>query len=349
MEYKKEHLTKYSEPEAWLCSTYPQLHAMWRVVMSNKDIMDTHTMKLTCTICKVKPSSGLHYGVKICEADKQFLKRTFHHQIKYPQCSKPGESVCPPRPRGWCQLCRLTTCLTVPINIAMIRVDKKPIAMKGKKIIDQNPISFEITIQPNQEFQIPEVIPSWSATPPPHSAMFQYLPPAPLIPYSTPSITQVYGSYNIDQELLLSDHAVPDQDSAPLDLSIKSKPKVVECDGLEELFLIDSPTKKLVDQLKEDLTKSSLSGKIFPRSRPSSPLYFDVYSKMPSLSRPSSADGRTRSTPSSSVLEVSYGLNKLSVNSTALGEALAQIQANISGSSLANLSSVSDILCDEEK
>jgi len=341
MDNKKVHPTKYSEPEAWLCSTYPQLYTMWKVVMSNKDNIDTHTMKLTCTICKVKPSSGLHYGVKICEADKQFLKRTFHHQLKYPQCSKSGKGVCPPRPRGWCQLCRLTTCLTVPINIAMIRVDKKV-----SKIMNQNPISYEITIQPNQEFLIPEVIPSsfvhsWSVAPPD-------LISNPLVPYSsTTSITHVYGSYNMDQEFLLSDHAVPDQDDAPLDLSIKPKPKVEECDGLEQIFL-DSPTKNLVEDLTSK-TKSSLSGKISHRSRSSSPLYFDVYSKMSSLSRPSSADGRTRSTPSSSVLELSYGLNKLSVNSTVLGEALAQIQANISGSSLANLSSLSDILCDGEK
>jgi len=66
----------------------------------------------------------------------------------------------------------------------------------------------------------------------------------------------------------------------------------------------------------------------------------------PALSR--SIENISTCTSPSPVLESSYGVNKLSVNSTILGHALTQIQASISmSSSLANLSSVSDILTEE--
>ena len=55
----------------------------------------------------------------MCEADKQFLKRTFHKGFKYAACSKSG---CPPKPRGWCQRCRLAACLSTPLNLAMLRI-----------------------------------------------------------------------------------------------------------------------------------------------------------------------------------------------------------------------------------
>ena len=79
MDYKG--YTQYSGPESWLYTTYPHLHAIWRQAVTSSDTT-TFNLELSCTICKVKPSSGLHYGVKICEADKQFLKRTFHYQLQ---------------------------------------------------------------------------------------------------------------------------------------------------------------------------------------------------------------------------------------------------------------------------
>ena len=72
-----------------------------------------------CLICNLREHTGPHYGVFMCEADKQFLKRTFHKGFKYAACSKSG---CPPKPRGWCQRCRLAACLSTPLNLAMLRI-----------------------------------------------------------------------------------------------------------------------------------------------------------------------------------------------------------------------------------
>jgi hypothetical protein len=392
MEYKG--YTQYSGPEAWLYATYPQLHAIWRQAFANKDTASLN-LELSCTICKVKPSSGQHYGVKICEADKQFLKRTFHYQLKYPPCTKTGEEgVCPPRPRGWCQVCRLRTCLATPINIAMIRVgDKLGGEGKNKKLAklkksqEPNPYTIQMTFQPNQEFQVPEhySIADWPlAFPPPPS--FQYYPTT-----TTPSFYDIPSFYRTrspqpqdyshptscydEQNQYMKqdqDQEIPpvSQECLPLDLSVKPEPVIVDDDQwyTDELTFAEFPTKLLICQSNEeplDLTKAGSTSNSPSKScftapsfqgfdwaktslRPYSPFSFGSDSSRSSLSRPSSADGRIRSTPSP-VLEASYGLNKLSVNSTALGDALAQIQANISASSLANLSSVSDILTDADK
>jgi len=388
MEYKG--YTQYSGPEAWLHATYPQLHAIWRQAFASKDTTSLN-LELTCTICKVKPSSGQHYGVKICEADKQFLKRTFHYQLKYPPCTKTGEEgVCPPRPRGWCQVCRLRTCLATPINIAMIRVGDKlggegKTRKSAKLKISQEPTPYRIhmTFQPTPELQVPEPYNTadWPlAFPPPPSYQyypttttpsfydipsFYRTPPPQPQDYSHPTLC--HGEQNQYRDQASSSVS---QECLPLDLSLKPKPVTVDDDQwfTDELTFTDFPTKLLLCQPKEEpldlstagSTNNSLSESCFTvpsflgsdltkaSLRPSSPLLFGSDSSRSSLSRPSSADGRIRSTPSP-VLEASYGLNKLSVNSTALGDALAQIQANISTASLANLSSVSDILTDADK
>lgn len=71
-----------------------------------------------CKICQIRPNTGHHYGVKTCEADKQFLKRTFHERQTYKVCTL----QCPPRFRGWCQYCRLRSSLLTGINLKMIRI-----------------------------------------------------------------------------------------------------------------------------------------------------------------------------------------------------------------------------------
>jgi len=388
MEYKG--YTQYYGPEEWLYATYPHLHTVWRQAMASKDI--TFNMELNCTICKVKPSSGQHYGVKICEADKQFLKRTFHYQLHYPPCIKDGGGVCPPRPRGWCQLCRLRTCLGTPVNIRMIRVggksdNGKVKSVKRKKTEEQNPITIQMTIQPNYDFQVPEnySISDWPlAFPPPSSLEYLGYPTTttpsfydvPLFnrtPSHTPyDYSNIASSIKEEKSVFVKyDQEIPeavlaDVGCAPLDLSTKPRP-VVDDDQwfTDELTFAEFPTKLVYRQIKEepvDLTTfSSASNSCFSESslllydssrvpsRSSSPLFLGLDFSKSALSRPSSADGRIRSTPSPSVLEASYGLNKLSVNSTVLGHALSQIQANISVSSLANLSSVSDILTDADK
>ena len=68
----------------------------------------------------------------MCEADKQFLKRTFHKGFKYAACSKSG---CPPKPRGWCQMCRLAACLSTPLNLAMLRIANNNTCIDAQKAI----------------------------------------------------------------------------------------------------------------------------------------------------------------------------------------------------------------------
>jgi len=348
--------------------------------MANKDTT-TLTMELTCTMCKVKPSSGQHYGVKICEADKQFLKRTFHYQLKYPPCTKEGGGVCPPRPRGWCQLCRLRTCLATPVNIAMIRVGDKYGDGKVKKSIKEKNLgeldhdTYQVTIPLTQEFQMPEyysfAATDWSpSVPPPLACEYYPTTTAPSF-YDVPAFyrasQQPYDYSNLahvsckeDKFLNTHQEVSTDFECVPLDLSLKTKAALDDDQWFtDELSFAEFPTKLLFRQPKEEieepldltttsgsacLSKSSAIGS----SRPSSPFCLGFDYLRSTVSRPSSADGRIRSTPSP-VLEASYGLNKLSVNSTVLGDALSQIQANISVSSLANLSSVSDILADGNK
>jgi len=80
--------TKYTGAEQWLQETYPHLYPIWLHSISNTEEYQLNTLELTCSICRIKQSSGLHYGVKMCEADKQFLKRTFHYQIIYSPCAQ---------------------------------------------------------------------------------------------------------------------------------------------------------------------------------------------------------------------------------------------------------------------
>ena len=82
----------------------------------------------------------------MCEADKQFLKRTFHKGFKYAACSKSG---CPPKPRGWCQRCRLAACLSTPLNLAMLRI-----ATNNTSSHTQKPISNESHIPESSQSQI---------------------------------------------------------------------------------------------------------------------------------------------------------------------------------------------------
>merc|ERR1712215_361138 len=121
--------------------------------VNNKEHFLYSSISNICNICQ-KPSSSMHYGVRICEADKQFLKRTFHYQLQYPPCTKEWEGVCPPRPRGWCQLCRLRTCLSTPINISLIRIgEKNAVGSRRKKaakskVMEPVPFMFQMTLQP---------------------------------------------------------------------------------------------------------------------------------------------------------------------------------------------------------
>ena len=129
-DYAQYKYTRYSGAESWLFENYPDLFHLWRQSCDNeKDIENTdysfqNRDRSTCRVCNANvPTIRKHYGVRMCESDKQFLKRTFHLRVLYPQCAT---GLCPPRPRGWCQSCRLRRCLSTPLTLHLVRVgDKK--------------------------------------------------------------------------------------------------------------------------------------------------------------------------------------------------------------------------------
>jgi len=102
--------------EGWLQTTYPELYNIWRDKYLESGRRE-HLVPVHCRICEIRPHSGLHYGVYSCEADKQFLKRTFHDRLNYTLC----DLHCSPRARGWCQYCRLRSSLLMGINLKLIR------------------------------------------------------------------------------------------------------------------------------------------------------------------------------------------------------------------------------------
>ena len=293
--------TEYSGPAEWLRETYPTIHAVWTQSFSSQD-PSMMNFELKCKICELKPSSGVHYGVKMCEADKQFLKRTFHYQIVYSDCSQKDLAVCPPRPRGWCQICRLTKCLSLPVNINLIRIGNKTQSLKRK--VKEEPPQISITVIPpplveqtdfsNLDYNIKTL---------PTLDFFQYREPS-LIP-----------DYQIDC-------------SQPLDLSVKRR---------------ESPA------VENDWFSDELLFTAFPEPEhvflpPNKPLDLSPYCSTADLTEFLMAPA------SDPVMDASQSFYKLSVNSTLLGDALSRIQSNISMSnSLVNLSSVSDILTENDK
>lgn len=109
-----------TEAETWLQANYPELYTEWRSAYlrpCHKDFPPGSQ----CRICLIRPHSGLHYSIYTCEADKQFLKRTFHERQVYKIC----RLQCPPRFRGWCQYCRLQFSLNTGINLKMIRMGER--------------------------------------------------------------------------------------------------------------------------------------------------------------------------------------------------------------------------------
>ena len=299
--------TEYSGPAEWLLETYPLFHAVWTESFSSQD-PSMMNFELKCKICELKPSSGVHYGVKMCEADKQFLKRTFHYQIVYSDCSQKGLAVCPPRPRGWCQMCRLRKCLSLPVNINLIRIGNKT----KKSKVKQEPTQISITVIPPPLVEQTEFSNSdYNIKTLPTLDFFQYREPS-LIP-----------DYQVDC-------------SQPLDLTVKRRETpVVENDWFsDELLFTAFPEPDHV---------------FLP---PNKPLDLSPYCSTADLTEfllGPAPDSTTRRTPSP-VLDASQSFYKLSVNSTLLGDALSRIQSNISMSnSLVNLSSVSDILTENDK
>ena len=301
--------TEYSGAEEWLRETYPHLHHIWTQSF-NSPSLDMFNLELKCKICELKPSTGIHYGVKMCEADKQFLKRSFHYQIVYSPCDKEDIGVCAPRPRGWCQMCRLRKCLSFPVNISLIRIGNK--ASKVKK---EAPPQISITVIPPPLFETQDVpTPEYEIKNLPTFDFFQYREPTPMSGFSLSSKIDLI------------------EDCEPLDLSRKRKHCAVDNDWFSDELLF---------------TSFSPENMFLP---PSKPLDLSPYSSTGDQSQLTDfflhpgLDPVTRRTPSP-VLEASQSLYKVSVYSTLLGDALSRIQSSMSMSnSLVNLSSVSDVL-----
>jgi len=106
--------------EVWLQDIYPELYNIWKEVCRAPPPKPSQTD--LCSVCKLKPVEGINYGVGVCQADRHFIKRTFNSRLAYPPCSAGGTCLPNPRPRGWCQPCRLKAVLSTPINIGLIRI-----------------------------------------------------------------------------------------------------------------------------------------------------------------------------------------------------------------------------------
>jgi len=171
------------------------------------------------------------------------------------------------------------------------------------------------------------------------TATYQYLHYP--IPYDMSSTYQPHSSFStsdIEAEKLL----VESVDDCPLDLRT-NKEQVDGDNDVDEWFHQEIAFTELH-------TQQSLSDHSFDSNSFTFLKQEDLSGRESSIvaSSRSIANSTTRTTPSPE-MESSYGVNKLSVNSTILGHALAQVQSSISmSSSLANLSSVSDILTEAD-
>jgi len=359
--------TEYTGAEEWLQVNYPHLYTIWMQSLTSQDDQSMMNLELPCKVCRLKPSTGIHYGVKMCEADKQFLKRTFHHQMIYSPCPQEGYGVCPPRPRGWCQMCRLRRCLSTPVAISMIRVGNK--VPKTRQTQSMSLPLFTITVEnPPSLPQIKEDHFSRSSTQH-YEDRFKLSSLQPVIEeqtvdlssspsqyfqerlkYHLQQINQSQDNYRLTYPYVLSDYRSSTKyniiktesldekyDDGPLDLRIQSRKQLGKDWFDEESSFAQSQLHTnyvLLDDQPLDLS---------PLSHHTDQL------EATDLSRPSSVDCHQRRTPSP-ILDASHCMNKLSVNSTLLGDALSRIQGNISMSnSLVNLSSISDILSEADK
>jgi len=171
------------------------------------------------------------------------------------------------------------------------------------------------------------------------TATYQYLHYP--IPYDMSSTYQPHSSFStsdIEAEKLL----VESVDDCPLDLRT-NKEQVDGDNDVDEWFHQEVAFTELH-------TQQSLSDHSFDSNSFTFLKREDLSGRESSIlaSSRSIANSTARTTPSPE-MESSYGVNKLSVNSTILGHALAQVQSSISmSSSLANLSSVSDILTEAD-
>ena len=370
---QSRNFTEYTGAEEWLQVNYPHLYTIWLQSLASQEDQSMMNFELPCKVCRIKPSTGLHYGVKMCEADKQFLKRTFHHQIIYAPCSQEGDGVCPPRPRGWCQMCRLRRCLSTPVSISMIRVGNKVPKSSQTQSMSQPLFTIKVEVPPslpqvNEDHTVNFARSSTQhhqeryrnlSLQPVHEEQMIDLSQSPSqyfqerLQYHLEQMNKNQESYRQTYPYVISDcrnsteysnvksEFLDDKlDDGPLDLRTQSKKQIGKDWFYEETRFAQNQLHTNYVLLNDDQPLD-----LSPLSNHTDQL------ETTDLSRPSSVDFHCsqRRTPSP-ILDASNCMNKLSVNSTVLGDALSRIQGNISMSnSLVNLSSISDILCESDK
>ena len=76
-----------------------------------------------CKVCK-KRSNGWHYGVRTCEACKQFFLRSTKEKRVYTCINDSKKCLVNDKGRFGCRKCRFKSCLTNGMNIYLVREDR---------------------------------------------------------------------------------------------------------------------------------------------------------------------------------------------------------------------------------
>ena len=76
-----------------------------------------------CKVCK-KHSNGWHYGVRTCEACKQFFLRSTKEKRVYTCINDSKKCLVNDKGRFGCRKCRFKSCLTNGMNIYLVREDR---------------------------------------------------------------------------------------------------------------------------------------------------------------------------------------------------------------------------------
>ena len=117
----------------WVKDQYPEIYCQWEKVsgaaffqgkvrmfcsrcrdnpsqgfLEGVPVCERCRLNQACSVCKLRVSSTFSYGLALCEADRQFLFRTFSQQPQFSRC----ETLCPITASQRCDYSRLRTCLT---------------------------------------------------------------------------------------------------------------------------------------------------------------------------------------------------------------------------------------------
>lgn len=227
-------------------------------------------------------------------------------------------------------MCRLRRCLSTPVTISMIRIGNKSAKSSSPQESRTSPPTFSLSLDMTRQSQLnPSPGPSLAAQ------SFNQDKAGTMMYEMNYSVPQFSSKGNDSlTPLVMSQKLEPIEEhiSEPLDLSVKKPAEgsdwfEADCGGDYKFHTGYT----LMSSYDEPLDLSPLSSHVDKE-------------EAADYSRPSSRESTIRRTPSP-IFDTTQAINKLSVNSTVLGDALSRIQGNISMSnSLINLSSISDIL-----